>query len=452
MEKEIKKEENRMGSMPVGKLLFKMSLPAMFSMLIQALYNIVDSIFVARYSEKALTAVSLAFPIQNLMIACAVGISIGICSVISRRLGEQNEKQAETTAQTGYSILLIFIVVFMVMGVTIVKPFFRLYTDDPELLDLCNTYLSICLLACAGCFLLTFCEKSIQGTGDTFHPMIIQMSGAIFNIIFDPIFIFGWFGLPAMGIAGAAIATVAGQFLSMFLGVKFIKDNKYLDVKWLKPSIDKKCSKDILEVGVPSAIMQGIGTIMTSLMNAILISYTILATTVFGVYFKLQSFVFMPIFGLNQGLLPILGYNYGSRNKQRMMQALKICLITAVIMMLVGTLLFNTCGNLLLGLFNASDEMLALGIPALKKISLSFPLAGICIVLGSIFQALGDGWISMVCSIIRQIVVLIPSAYFFGKIRGRVEDIWYSFLFAEFFALTLHIIFYKKEEKNKLQF
>jgi len=225
----MEKKENRMGTMPVGKLLLKMSLPAMLSMLIQALYNIVDSIFVARYSEKALTAVSLAFPVQNLMIACAVGISIGVCSVISRRLGEKNEEEAARAAQTGYSILLIFIAAFILMGFTVVKPFFSLYTDDPELLQMSTSYLSICLIASAGCFLLTFCEKSIQGTGDTFHPMIIQMSGAIFNIIFDPIFIFGWFGLPSMGIAGAAYATVAGQFLSMFLGVKFIRDNKYIE-------------------------------------------------------------------------------------------------------------------------------------------------------------------------------------------------------------------------------
>lgn len=447
----MEKEENRMGTMPVGKLLIKMSLPAMLSMLVQALYNIVDSIFVSRLSEKALTAVSLAFPIQNLMIACAVGISVGICSVISRRLGEKREEEAAKAAQTGYSILLIFTLAFMIMGVTIVNPFFKLYTDDPELLSLGNTYLSICLIASLGCFLLTFCEKAIQGTGDTFHPMIIQMSGAIFNIIFDPIFIFGMFGIPAMGIAGAAIATVAGQFLSMFLGVKFMRDNKYLSVKFLKPSIDKKSTKDILEVGVPSAIMQGIGTIMTSLMNAILITYSILATTVFGVYFKLQSFVYMPIFGLNQGLMPILGYNYGARNKPRMMKALRISLITAFCIMLVGLALFNTCGKLLLGLFNASDEMLSIGIPALRRISLAFPLAGICIVLGSIFQAVGDGYISMIASIVRQIVVLIPSAYLFGKLGG-LDAIWLSFLFAEFFSLVLHIIFYIREDKKKLQF
>lgn len=444
-------QENRMGTMPVGKLLAKMSLPAMLSMMVQALYNVVDSIFVSRLSEQALTAVSLAFPIQNLMIACAVGISIGICSVISRKLGEKKDKEAAQAAQSGYTLLLLFTVAFMIMGFTIVKPFFKLYTDDPELLDLGNQYLSICLIASLGSFVLTFCEKAIQGTGDTFHPMIIQASGAIFNIIFDPIFIFGLFGFPKMGIAGAALATVAGQFLSMFFGIKFIKDNQYLDVKFLKPSMNKLRVKEILEVGLPSAIMQGIGTIMTSLMNAILISFDILATTVFGVYFKLQSFVFMPIFGLNQGLMPILGYNYGARNKERMMEALKTSIIASVSIMVVGTIVFNTCGHGLLGLFKASDEMLAIGIPALKKISLSFPIAGICIVLGSVFQAVGDGYLSMISSIVRQIVILIPSAYILGKIGG-LNSVWYSFITAEFFALILHVVFYKNENKKKLQF
>ncbi len=439
--------ENRLGVMPVGKLLMAMSLPTMLSMLIQALYNVVDSIFVSHYSEKALTAVSLAFPLQLLMFSFAVGTSVGICSVISRRLGERDEERAAMSAETGYIIELSFMVVFILIGLFGTGPFVRLYTGDPELVSMTVTYLRICLCLSMGVFLNIFCEKSLQATGDTIHPMIIQASGAIFNIIFDPILIFGYLGFPAMGVKGAAIATVAGQHFALLLGVIFLKRNRYLGVRMLKPKFNRSCFSDIMKVGLPAVVMQGIGTVMTSFINAIVITYNVLATTVFGVYFKLQSFVFMPVFGMNSGLLPILGYNYGAKNRERMMKGLKLGTFYAFLIMSLGALVFNLFPDTLLGLFNASDEMKAIGGVALRRISWSFPLASASIILGSLFQALGDGYLSMIVSIVRQIGILIPVAWILGKLFG-LDAIWLSFLIAEVAALIMSILFYKKELKK----
>lgn len=442
--------ENKLGIMPVGKLLVVMSVPTMFSMLIQALYNIVDSIFVSHYSEKALTAVSLAFPMQMLMFSFAIGTSVGVCSVISRRLGERRLEEAQKAAQTGYTIELMLMVVFVLIGAFLSKPFIRLYTSDAELISMTSVYLQICMMLSIGSFVNVFCEKALQSTGDTIHPMIIQASGAIFNVIFDPILIFGYLGFPAMGVAGAAYATVAGQIFAMILGIVFLKRNRHLSVRLLRPRLYKDSAKDIIKVGLPAVIMQGIGTIMTSLMNAILITFDVLATTVFGVYFKLQSFVFMPIFGMNSGLMPILGYNYGAKNKPRMMRALKLGIVFAFIFMSLGTLIFNLLPDTLLGLFNASDSLKSLGEVALRLISLSFPLAAISIILGALFQAMGDGFYSMVVSVVRQLFILIPCAWLFGRLFG-LNAVWFSFLTAEVFALVLSLFFFRKELR-KLDF
>ena len=449
-ERDTIRVENKLGIMPVGKLLAVMSVPTMFSMLIQALYNIVDSIFVSHYSEKALTAVSLAFPMQMLMFSFAIGTSVGICSVISRRLGERRYDEAQKAAQSGYTLELILMIVFVLIGAFLSRPFFKLYTDDEELVQMSTTYIRICMMLSVGSFMNVFCEKALQSTGDTIHPMIIQASGAIFNVIFDPILIFGYLGFPAMGIAGAAIATVAGQIFAMVLGIVFLKRNKSLNVKLLRPRLDGPSVKDIVKVGLPAVIMQGIGTIMTSLMNAILITFDVLATTVFGVYFKLQSFVFMPIFGMNSGLMPILGYNYGAKNRPRMMKALKLGVVFAFIFMSMGTLLFNLFPDALLGLFNASDALKSLGEVALRLISLSFPLAAISIILGALFQAMGDGFYSMIISIVRQLFILIPCAWLFGKLFG-LNAVWFAFLTAEVFALVLSLVFFRRELR-KLDF
>lgn len=447
METEEIIRENKLGVMPIGKLLAVMSLPTMFSMLIQALYNIVDSIFVSHYSEKALTAVSLAFPMQMLMAAFAVGTSIGICSVISRRLGEKREEEAFHTAQTGYTIMLLEMVFFILIGAFLTKPFVRLYTDDEELLSMTVTYLRICLCISLGIFMNIFTEKSLQSTGDTIHPMIIQASGAIFNVVFDPILIFGYFGFPALGIAGAAFATVAGQLFAMIMGLFFLKRNRYINIRLLRLNFNGNCAKDILEVGIPSIIMQGIGTVMTSLMNAILIAYDVLATTVFGVYFKLQSFVFLPVFGMNSGLMPILGFNYGAKNRQRMMKALKLGLISAFAFMTLGASVFFLFPDALLGLFNASDQLKVLGEIALRRICITFPLAAISIILGSLFQAMGKGFYSMIISVVRQLVFLIPCAWLFGKLFG-LNAVWFSFLAAEVVALILTLCFFRREVRN----
>ena len=444
------RRENKLGTMPVGKLLVVMSVPTMFSMLIQALYNIVDSIFVSHFSEKALTAVSLAFPLQSLMIAFSVGTSVGICSVISRRLGEKREDEALKAAETGYSLMMLFMVAFVLVGAFVSRPFVSLYTDDAELISMSASYARLCLMVSFGSFVNIYCEKALQSTGDTVHPMIIQASGAIFNIIFDPILIFGYFGLPAMGIQGAAIATVAGQIFAMFIGLRFLKKNRHVNVKILRIKIHRDSAKDILEVGVPSIIMQGIGTLMTSLMNAILIAYDVLATTVFGVYFKLQSFVFMPVFGMNSGLMPILGFNYGAKNKERMMKALKLGLIFAFSFMTLCAVVFRFFPDALLGLFNASDAMKAIGEVALRNICITFPLAAISIMLGALFQAMGDGYISMINSIVRQLFILIPCAWLFGKLFG-LDAIWYSWMAAEVVALSVSLLFFRKELK-KLDF
>lgn len=442
--------ENKLGIMPVGKLLVVMSVPTMFSMLIQAMYNIVDSIFVSHYSEKALTAVSLAFPMQMLMFSFAIGTSVGVCSVISRRLGERRLEEAQKAAQTGYTIELMLMVAFVLIGAFLSKPFIRLYTSDAELISMTSVYLQICMMLSIGSFVNVFCEKALQSTGDTIHPMIIQASGAIFNVIFDPILIFGYLGFPAMGVAGAAYATVAGQIFAMILGIVFLKRNRHLSVRLLRPRIYRDSAQDIIKVGLPAVIMQGIGTIMTSLMNAILITFDVLATTVFGVYFKLQSFVFMPIFGMNSGLMPILGYNYGAKNKPRMMRALKLGIVFAFIFMSLGTLIFNLFPDALLGLFNASDSLKSLGEVALRLISLSFPLAAISIILGALFQAMGDGFYSMVVSVVRQLFILIPCAWLFGRLFG-LNAVWFSFLTAEVFALVLSLFFFRKELR-KLDF
>lgn len=442
--------ENKMGVMPVGRLLVSMSLPIMLSMLIQALYNVVDSIFVAQVSEKALTAVSLAFPVQNLLIAVAIGTSVGVNSLLSRRLGEKRYDAANKAAANGLILALISWAVFAILGITCSRVFFRMFTTDPELVNMGTSYTRICLVFSLGIFIDVTCERIMQATGDTVRPMIVQMSGAITNIILDPIFIFGLLGLPAMGVTGAAIATVIGQFVSMTLAVIFVRKNKEVKVKLRACRLDKQTVKDIYAVGVPAIIMQSIGTVMTVGLNKILIAFSTTATAVFGVYFKLQSFIFMPIFGLNSGMIPILGYNYGARKPERMVKTLKVGMAISVSIMAIGTLIFQFFPETLLKMFNASDEMLTIGTVALPIISLCFISAGISIVLGATFQATGDGYLSMITSITRQIVFILPSAWVLGKIVG-LHGVWYSFVIAEVISLIMTIFFFRWEYNKKVK-
>ena len=440
--------ENKMGVMPINKLLLGMSVPMMFSMLVQALYNIVDSIFVARIGEDALTAVSLAFPLQSLMIALAGGTCVGLNAVLSKALGEKNFEKVNKSATNAIFLMIINIIVFFFVGVFAVKPFYLSQTQDAEIVTYGVQYLSIVLMCSFGIFLQFVFDKMLQSTGNTIYTMITQMVGAVINIVLDPILIFGLFGMPKMGVIGAAVATVAGQIIAAIVSLIFnLTKNKEVNMsfKGFKPDMD--IIKQIYKVGVPSIIMQSIGSIMTYGMNQILIAFSTTATAVFGVYFKLQSFVFMPIFGLNNGMVPIVAYNYGAQKRKRLLKTVKLSVAYAVGIMTIGLLIFQLIPDKLFMLFDASEQMLKMGVPALRIISIHFPLAGICIVCGSLFQALGNAVYSMINSICRQIVVLLPAAYLLAQL-GNVNYVWWSLPIAELMSLTMTMIFLVKINKD----
>lgn len=440
--------ENKMGVMPVNKLLLSMSVPMMFSMLVQALYNIVDSIFVARISEDALTAVSLAFPLQSLIIALAGGTCVGLNAVLSKALGEKNFEKVNKSATNAIFLMVLNIIVFFLVGLFAVKPFYTSQTADAEIVTYGVQYLSIVLMCSFGIFFQFVFDKMLQSTGNTFYTMITQMVGAIINIVLDPILIFGLFGMPKMGVIGAAIATVAGQIIAAIVSLIFnLTKNKEINMSFKDFKPDMDIIKQIYKVGVPSIIMQSIGSIMTYGMNQILIAFSTTATAVFGVYFKLQSFIFMPIFGLNNGMVPIVAYNYGAQKRKRLLKTVKLSVIYAVGIMTVGVLLFQLIPDKLFMLFDASDQMLEMGVPALRIISVHFPLAGICIVCGSLFQALGNAVYSMINSICRQIVVLLPAAYLLAQL-GNVNYVWWSLPIAELMSLTMTMIFLVKINKD----
>ena len=392
MEQGIVKEENKMGVMPVNKLLISMSLPMMASMLVQALYNIVDSIFVSRINENALTAVSLAFPLQTLMIAFGAGTGVGINAMLSKSLGEKDFDKANKTATNGVFLAVVSYIIFFVVGLLAVKPFYASQTTDAQIIEYGHQYLTIACCFSFGMYAQFVFEKLLQSTGKTIFTMLTQGTGAIINIILDPIFIFGYFGVPKMGVAGAAIATVIGQIVAGIIA--FIINQKvnteiHVNFRGFKP--DKRIIGQIYIVGIPSIIMQSIGSIMTYGMNRILMVFTSTAAAVFGVYFKLQSFIFMPVFGLNNGMVPIIAYNYGAGKKDRLLKTEKLSIVYAVGIMFVGFLVFQIFPAQLFALFDASETMLSIGIPALRAISISFLLAGFCIIEGSVFQALGNG-------------------------------------------------------------
>ena len=436
-------KENKMGTMPVNKLLVTMSLPMVISMIVQALYNIVDSIFVSRLSEDALTAVSMAFPMQNLMISVAVGTGVGINAMLSRALGEKKFEAANKTAENGIFIEVLGYVLFFLIGIFVTKPFFLAQAGAGDIANMGIEYTRICLLMSFGIFMQIGFERILQSTGRTIFTMITQSTGAIINIILDPILIFGLFGMPKMGVAGAAIATVTGQICAAILAITFNltkNPDVHISFKGFKPQII--FVKNILSVGIPSIIMSSVGSAMTFGMNKILITFSSTAVAVFGVYFKLNSFVFMPVFGLNNGMVPIVSYNYGAQNKKRLTKTIKLAIIYAVCIMFIGIMLFQFMPDVLLRLFDASDHMLEIGIPALRVISLSFAFAGICIVISSSLQALGHGFLSMMISITRQLIILLPSAYILAKFGG-IHAVWWSFNIAEIASLTLSLLFFK---------
>lgn len=437
------KEENKMGTMPVGKLIFNMSLPMMVSMLVQALYNIVDSIFVAKLSENALTAVSLAFPLQTLLIAVGAGTGVGMNALLSKSLGEKNFKKANDTAANVAVLYILSYILFLILGFSVVKPFYlsQIGNADVEIMEMGIEYLSTVMIFSFGLFTQFFFERLLTSTGRTIFSMTSQLTGAVTNIILDPILIFGLFGAPKMGVTGAAIATVIGQCVAGIVAAacnhKYNHDVK-LSFKGFKP--DLKIIGTIYAVGVPSIIMQSIGSIMTYCMNRILIEFSSTATAVFGVYFKLQSFFFMPVFGLNNGITPIIAYNYGAKQRKRMIHTIKLSMAVAFCLTFVGFIAFEAIPQVLLGMFNSSQQLLEIGIPALRIIGIHFLIAWFCIVAGTVFQALGKAVFSMIVSIMRQLFVLVPAAYILAKVGG-LHAVWWSFPIAEIISLAVSLTF-----------
>lgn len=460
MQQTTQPTENKMGTMPTGRLLVSMSLPMIISMLVQALYNIVDSAFVSRVSEDALTAVSLAFPIQNLMIAIAAGTGVGINSLLSRSLGEKKQKAADRAAGNGILLGIFSALIFVIFGVFFSETYFRIQFSAKDfeenaaqceaIISMGTDYLKICCIFSFGIFLQIVTERLLQATGMTLYTMFTQGIGAILNIILDPILIFGYLGMPKLGVAGAAIATVFGQIIAMLLGFVFnIMKNKelHLGLSYLRPHA--RTIGVIYSVGLPSIIMQSISSVMTLGMNKILLMFSSTAVSVFGVYFKLQSFIFMPVFGLNNGMIPIIAYNYGARKKQRILATTRLSVFIAIGIMTAGLMVFQLLPRQLLAIFEASEDMIKIGVPALRIISLSFLFAGYCIIITSVFQALGNGVYSLIISVARQLVVILPAAYLFAKLFG-LDAVWFALPLAELVSVTLSTLFLRRIYREKL--
>ncbi len=441
-------KENKMGVMPMGRLILSMSVPMILSMLVQALYNIVDSVFVARYSQDALAALSYAFPAQNLMIGTATGTGVGVNALLSKSLGEKNFDKANKTAANGILLAMFGSVLFFLFGLFFAEPFITFQTKTPSIIAEGRTYLSIVTMLSFGIFGEIMFERLMQSTGKTIYTMFTQGIGAIINIILDPIMIFGLLGCPQMGVAGAAYATVIGQIVAFVLGIVF--NHKYnpevrLYAKNFKP--DFGIIGRIYAVGIPSIIMVGIGSVMTTAMNKILNGFSDVAASVYGVYFKLQSFAFMPVFGLNNGVIPVIAYNYGAQKRKRMLHAVRLGCIIATCFMGIGLLLMQCIPAELFALFDAGEDMLAIGVPALRIISISFVFAGVCIALSSVFQALGKGIYSMCISFARQLVVLVPAAYLLS-LSGNVNAIWWSYPIAEIASIAVSLLLFRHVYKT----
>ena len=442
-------QENKMGVLPVGRLLASMAVPMMISMLVQAMYNVVDSVFVSRISENALNAVSLAFPLQNLMIAVGAGTAVGINALLSRSLGEKRQDMADRAAGTGIFLSLCNAVVFACIGIFLSRAFFMAQAKSvPEIVEMGTAYTRICLGLSVGLFSQFCFERLLQSTGRTVLAMTTQLVGAVINIVLDPVFIFGLCGMPRLGVTGAAVATVLGQMVAAVLAIVMnLKKNPDIHIRPRLIRWDKTVAREIYRVGVPSIVMQSIGSVMTFGMNKILFVFTPTATAVFGAYFKIQSFIFMPVFGLNNGMVPIISYNYGAARPDRVWKTVRLTIFTAVGIMCLGFLAFQTIPDVLLSLFDASAEMTAIGVPALRTISISFLLAGFCIIAGSVCQAIGNPLYSMVVSVCRQLVVLLPAAWLLSR-TGRLELVWWSFPIAEIASVTLSTIFLRRTVRS----
>lgn len=445
MEENIQSKENKMGVMPVNRLLITMSLPMVISMLVQALYNIVDSVFVAQINEAALTAVSMAFPIQNLMIAVAAGTGTGVNALLSKSLGEKNKRMVDDTANMGVFLAICSYAVFAIIGIFLSRIYFAAQISDAQIIEYGDEYMSVICLFSFGLFGQIITERLLQATGRTIFTMFTQGIGAIINIILDPILIFGLLGLPAMGVTGAAAATVIGQIIAAILG--FVCNAVYnhditLSIKGIF-TIDTAVISKVYQVGIPSIIMQSITSVMTFSLNKILAAFSSTAVAVFGVYYKLNSFIFMPVFGMNNGLVPILSYNYGARKPDRIKKTIKLGMKYAVAIMIFGLLLFELFPSGLLGIFDASQEMLSIGCVALRIIASSFVFAGVAIICSTVFQAIGNPLHSLIMSVCRQLLVIVPVAWLLS-LSGRLELVWLAFPIAEFVSVAMSIFFMKK--------
>ena len=434
-------KENKMGVMPENRLLLSMAIPMMISMLVQALYNVVDSIFVSRISENALTAVSMAFPMQNIMIAVSVGFGVGINALLSRSLGQKNPEKANKVAVQGLLLEAISCLIMILVGIFGAEAFMRTQTNIEDIVNYGTVYLRICMTLSFGIFTQVTFERYLQATGKTIFSMITQLVGAVINIIFDPILIFGLLGFPKLGIAGAAYATVLGQIVGA--GVAIIlnrRHNPEVKLKLKNAIPDWRLLGEICGISLPSIIMASIGSLTTYVMDLILVRFSSTAVAVYGVYFKLQSFIFMPVFGLNNGMVPIVAYNYGAQKPARIHKTMHLGMIYAASIMLIGLAVFQLFPETLLSFFDASPAMVAIGVPALRRLSLSFIFAGICIISGSVCQALGYSIYGMFISIARQIVVLIPAALLLAS-TGVLANVWFSFPIAEIMSIVMSLIF-----------
>jgi putative MATE family efflux protein len=442
---------NKMGTWPIGKLLINMALPLVISMLVQALYNVVDSIYVSRISESAVTALGLAFPIQNLLIGCATGVGVGVNSLLSKSLGERNHERANRSAGNGILLSVLFAAAFLIFGLFFARPFFATQSTVTETVEGGSIYLAIVTIGSIGIFVEILYERLLQASGNAFLSMITQTTGAVLNIILDPILIFGWFGLPEMGIAGAALATVIGQWvaalLAIFLNQKF---NKALDLHRHHILPDSYVIRMIMNVGIPSIIMVGIGSVMNFGINKILQGFSETATGVFSIYFKLQSFFFMPLFGINNAVISIVAFNYGARKPERMMKTVKMASVAGLTIMLVGLAAFQLLPELLLSIFEPSPEFMHMGVEALRTISWCFPVAAVCIILGSTFQALGTGIYSTLVSLGRQLVILLPAAYLLS-LSGVVTRVWWAWPIAESMGLTMTVLFFLRNYRQRIK-
>ena len=444
-------QENKMGVMPVGKLLVNMALPMIISMLVQAFYNIVDSVYVSQVSESAVTALSLAFPVQNMQIGFAVGVGVGVNALLSQSLGRKDQESVNWAAGQGVFLALVATALFMLFGFFGVRPYYTMQSTVAETVEGGIAYTSICCIFTVGIFIQVLCERLLQATGRAMQTMILQGTGAISNIILDPVFIHGWWGMPRMGVAGAAVATVIGQCTGAVLGIYLnLRHNPevQLHVKFMKPNW--KVIAPILEVGIPSVVMNGIGSVMNFGMNQILQGFNEVATGVFGIYYKLQSLFFMPLFGINNATISILAYNYGARKPKRIVHTLKLATAVAVCIMLVGLAVFQLFPQALLGIFNPTEEFLAIGVKALRILCLPFPVAAICISLGASFQALGKGSYSTVVSLCRQLIVLLPAAYLLS-LTGSVDNVWWSFPIAEVMSALVTGLLFAKLYRQKVK-